>query len=69
MYKTLTLVEGYFIRKPSWQTIINNPDFKSLTGQFSQRVKHNYEKNIKVKMLRKKNGMLKKIGHGDPKVT
>jgi len=62
IYKTITRVEGFFIRKMAWlKHVINDEDTKDIVSKFKNSLKKNYEQVIKTKMLAAKNKKLAKI--------
>jgi hypothetical protein len=61
MYKTHTRCEGFFIRKKSWQEIIQDDEVKHIVSLMKVVIEDNYKKVIETKLLRAKMVHLKGV--------
>ena len=62
IYKTLTQITGYFIRKTNWLVIINNPEYKDLIDKFKENIKVGYENKLKKPIFEAKQIKINKVG-------
>ena len=61
IYKTLTQITGFFIRKTKWLRIIQNDDYCVLIDKFKENIKHGYEENLKKPIFAAKQRKINKV--------
>ena len=63
IYKTLTQITGYFIRRTNWMQIINNDEFSDLIKQFKDNIRKGYENKVKMPIFEAKKKKIESVAN------
>ena len=61
IYRTITLCEGYFVRKTKWKEIFQDQDFAEITDKMRAQLKKEYIANVKEPLMKSKIKEVQKI--------